>query len=897
MAVPAFQVEVKSSGAGADVSLDLGELQKRRIPGTESEENNDFLRRVRARIINMGAVEHHMSYRTIVKEMFDEDVEETDPFEQLLFALTGLFQPKRTLRPLPPGATSISNRKVDLSAPAVKIHVSLGRVFNVPLRTGHHEAGPVPFTSHSTVGSFPMSPQTYMQSGGVGGFGYGMQTPYGGQMQYGMPGTSGMQYGGLQGTSGIFGSGFQFGAVEKPPPRDALPAVVIELSIRSLDGKLETCRSVRASPSTDPDISQVLELPLKAESKEELNFETLSEYGGDLRVSIFDEQVTRNEQQPGTTLSRRHCRFLGSFTLPFSTMYENKCAPIRGVYRVEKPPLIIGYRPTNPEQRSDRSAAAVSTEAAARTLSEDSKEARSSEAEAMYVSLGVSVDPMLAPPESTRPQISRGFESSVVLKHAERWLDGFKSRKDLKVFALGVDIDGRSRLICRYIRPQMPPDHIDPSGPFAIEAAVRYVSLIPFLSDRAMFRELSDLWCTDLEFLNIRCGDWEEHAILLCNYFNYIDRYRREKVEGYGNTDIQSYCVQCDVVPEGEITMVLRRDNETGNCEFWNAVSGDCHYLGQSDASKQGICGRCCTGPDSDDFSDEGELRQDSPGSRKRKKKKRLALGIKPANPIQRVHIAFNAENVWANLKKQTSKGNRAAKVRASDFDFADKNVWSRLFTQGRDDHILRSTAVGLAASVSDIDLQTDYRLPDPSQALCYEAPNEILAAQIERDYEDKIEEQIKQYRSMGEHTGGHARHSTVFFRNSATRMAAILDDLELLSRCKRRCGDQAGPPLRSFKQLLVSEELLKDRLQEFEQEFLHWQKVRADTSGKQCSVYGVPFCQPYTDFDKIWEAILATQILQLGEDKAAYAHKVRVTPYASGVLSVWVFIACCTVI
>jgi hypothetical protein len=32
------------------------------------------------------------------------------------------------------------------------------------------------------------------------------------------------------------------------------------------------------------------------------------------------------------------------------------------------------------------------------------------------------------------------------------------------------------------------------------------------------------MWCTSQEFLDLGVGDWEEHAILLFNYFSYIDR-------------------------------------------------------------------------------------------------------------------------------------------------------------------------------------------------------------------------------------------------------------------------------------------------------------------------------------------------------------------------------------
>jgi coiled-coil and C2 domain-containing protein 2A len=60
---------------------------------------------------------------------------------------------------------------------------------------------------------------------------------------------------------------------------------------------------------------------------------------------------------------------------------------------------------------------------------------------------------------------------------------------------------------------------------FAIEKAARFVSLIPQIEDNQSFAgQLPDLWCTSQEFLDLGAGDVEEHAILLCNYFNFIDQ-------------------------------------------------------------------------------------------------------------------------------------------------------------------------------------------------------------------------------------------------------------------------------------------------------------------------------------------------------------------------------------
>ena len=38
----------------------------------------------------------------------------------------------------------------------------------------------------------------------------------------------------------------------------------------------------------------------------------------------------------------------------------------------------------------------------------------------------------------------------------------------------------------------------------------------------------ADLWCTSQEFLDLGYGDWEEHAVLLANYFMWLANDRWE---------------------------------------------------------------------------------------------------------------------------------------------------------------------------------------------------------------------------------------------------------------------------------------------------------------------------------------------------------------------------------
>lgn len=155
--------------------------------------------------------------------------------------------------------------------------------------------------------------------------------------------------------------------------------------------------------------------------------------------------------------------------------------------------------------------------------------------EPLLLFASITLDRVLTEPDSGAATIIPGKESRAVLNHVHQWMSSLGSDRIIKenlAQALGTDIEGRSRLITRYITPQEPPTDVVGdvlNDPYAIEKCARYVSLITFLTDAQMFEGRAvDLWCTSKTFLDIGCGDYEEHAILLCNYFNFIDGKRGE---------------------------------------------------------------------------------------------------------------------------------------------------------------------------------------------------------------------------------------------------------------------------------------------------------------------------------------------------------------------------------
>jgi coiled-coil and C2 domain-containing protein 2A len=114
-----------------------------------------------------------------------------------------------------------------------------------------------------------------------------------------------------------------------------------------------------------------------------------------------------------------------------------------------------------------------------------------------------------------------------------------------------------------------------------IAKVARFVSLIPHIEDSQGFKDLPDIWSTSQEFFDLSFGDYEEHAVLLCNYFKWIDREKPQ---------LKSYVVIGTGVPEGKSIYVLRRDTVKGDLELWNASTGVGYSIIQEPYSASFLC-------------------------------------------------------------------------------------------------------------------------------------------------------------------------------------------------------------------------------------------------------------------------------------------------------------------
>lgn len=90
-----------------------------------------------------------------------------------------------------------------------------------------------------------------------------------------------------------------------------------------------------------------------------------------------------------------------------------------------------------------------------------------------------------------------------------------------------------------------------------IERCARFVSLIPQRANCRLLEGTEEFHMRCDELLAAKMG--EDHGVLLCNYFNFIDRVE-------GRRDYESLLMVCKAFPYGKCLFVLRRDRQSKHC-------------------------------------------------------------------------------------------------------------------------------------------------------------------------------------------------------------------------------------------------------------------------------------------------------------------------------------------
>ena len=417
-----------------------------------------------------------------------------------------------------------------------------------------------------------------------------------------------------------------------------------------------------------PDYNSKMNFTLKPKNGQEFfSREELKECSGNFYFCLYDELRTEDkifEKDSNTYIYKYEKKYLGSFKIPFTTLFQNGNL-LETVSKVNVPQTVFGYYHDtssifdvlnnteqdlrNKEGPKQESAFGNTSNRSGFKLVDDVKRIINPNVNS-YISLYMTLDPVPGINKIDDSDYTPGFEDSIFLINATKWLKSVKdsNKKDRNIRILAENFDGYSVYMPRYIRKggQKPPEIIldevnNPNDEFSIEKAARFVSLIPFVEDGHSFDydEMPDCWCTDEQFLTLNFGDYEEHAILLCNYFNYIDKVQKRE------NPCVSYLALCNAYPEGLSTYVMRQSVNTPDVEFWNAKTGDCYYYDKRYEENKFLC-----------FSVTKSFKTKSPFSA-------------TICQIKDIGTLISNENIYVNLQQIGDPG-------VLDFDLSNESNW-----------------------------------------------------------------------------------------------------------------------------------------------------------------------------------------------------------------------------
>ncbi|ORY45278.1 hypothetical protein BCR33DRAFT_716564 [Rhizoclosmatium globosum] len=256
----------------------------------------------------------------------------------------------------------------------------------------------------------------------------------------------------------------------------------------------------------------------------------------ELLIDIIDDDRVRDVE----IHQRRERNWLGSFSMPFTALYEQ--TRIEGSFHVQIPTVLLGYE-KNPSAGALDNSLFLALEATKETL----------------VDVFITLEPPLLQPAPLKLRFLSD-ENDRFLRYATKWCAPLLLHPTRQFIATALDLSGRTTFICRYIRPQQPPEEL-----LTPRHLLRYVSTIPYLPTEPLSPP------TD-QMLELCAGDAAEHAILLCNY-----------LLAKGGDNIEAYVVIGHGIPEGRTAYVAMRGKSatSANVEMtlMNAITGQSYSV------------------------------------------------------------------------------------------------------------------------------------------------------------------------------------------------------------------------------------------------------------------------------------------------------------------------------
>jgi hypothetical protein len=329
----------------------------------------------------------------------------------------------------------------------------------------------------------------------------------------------------------------------------------------------ENRESTVRMPGSAPLWKQSIGLPFRAPG-DDYSPAALNQVRDDVYFTLFDEvdedDAFRGGKMVGESTTRTERRFLGAFTIPFSTIYS--LGRIEGTFRLQTPLFNFGYAragalveqkenagsnifggsdqdPLSEEVASVKEPTIIERMLTQVGLLQPQKrlvqefgqfihpktvqelEFFASGDGSTYIKILATLDPLLA----TIPKLPGNVSISSLYHddrnygpYAQNWLRTLanvsQQTHDRPFKCFGMNSEGLQTLICRYLSPLKPPE-----GYTSLRSIVHLVSMVPFLSDAQSFQESSiDFWCTTKQAWEVGAGDEEEHGTMLYNYLYYL---------------------------------------------------------------------------------------------------------------------------------------------------------------------------------------------------------------------------------------------------------------------------------------------------------------------------------------------------------------------------------------
>ena len=621
--------------------------------------------------------------------------------------------------------------------------------------------------------------------------------------------------------------------------------------------------------SIHPDYNHQFEFDIHPkDGKKYFSREELSKCPGVFYFTLYDEirkEYSVKDKVNNIYIQENEKKYLGSFNIPFVTVFQN-ASILDTICKVDIPKAVFGYysdttsifnietgdeedennirEEFQDEEKRDNPLPQMAGLGVVPHFGQRQKDRNYIAKKIInpfvnsYVSLYITLEPIPSFSMNEETDYVPGFEDNPFLINATKWLQSLKEEKKFKnrtIRLFAENLDGQSVFMPRYLRPEGQKPHpqlFNENDENALEKATRYVALIPFLEENQTYdygEEMPDCWTTDNEFLDLGFGDYEEHAVLLCNYFNYIDQKQK--------TGCVSYLCLGDAHPEGSTVYVIRLSEDFKEVEFWNAKTGDCYYFEKTLVDTKFLC-----------LTMSSHYKQTKSNTNK-------------ICPMKSVGAIVTFDNVLINNQAESDPS-------LIDFDLNNKKLWKPFLTE-------EAKKSYFPQGLKSVQKPLEYREPNESEAL-------MLKEEIRKYLKDVIQNERSTYKDINNNS-----LQTIGLNKINSKIEKILERYEMFMFKTTKSGIN----YKRRNKNAGNEESIENKKKQLE-ELDELQNLIKDEFKDKVDIYGFPINLSFTTMKQLWQQLKLTNVHLIGGSNTELNLSVYVDPLPSGVNSVWIFLA-----